>query len=584
VLLTGPAHGSLTLNPDGSFRYTPASNFVGNDSFTYQAKGSNGALSPAAVVSLHVLYNFSGFAAPLNGNLAFALNRTVPIKFQLTDAKGAFISGLSAVTSLQVLNSQGQNILTNAGATALRYDSSANQFVANWSSKGLPAGSYTITLTLADGSVYKKKVQLSGNGTAGALLVDGSTVTATVGVLLGGDVELYVDNSNGELTADELARIQDAVTAADAVTEPYGVAVQEVSDPTQADVTLNMDTTSAVGGYAEGVLGCTTDAGQITIINGWNFYAGSEATQIGSGQYDFQTVVTHELGHALGLGHSTDSTSVMYATLAAGTVNRSLTTADLNVPDADTTGACGLHAAVAQPPTPTSFGSGTAAAANRIGALVQSPAPVSGAGWEARPTIPSSSANAAGPEDDLRSRAVLGLLAAAGSAPDSAPFNRPVDGVAPVIWPAAAAGVGPANLPTALAAWFAQPALSGADLSPGGSAPPADDAPVPSAPADPLLPEGPEPDGQPTTCPALPSGSAEWRAEPSAATVDGFFLAMARCAGGLIPPGTNAGQADRPAPRDATLGGHLLFALLGAAWAARDEEAESRRARRPRHG
>jgi hypothetical protein len=141
-------------------------------------------------------------------------------------------------------------------------------------------------------------------------------------------------------------RIQDAVTAADAVTEPYGVAVTEVTDPTLADVTLNMDATSAVGGYVDGVLGCTTDAGQITIINGWNFYAGSDATQIGSAQYDFETVVTHELGHALGLGHTTDSTSVMYATLNTGSVDRTLTAADLNVPDTGTTGACGLHAAM----------------------------------------------------------------------------------------------------------------------------------------------------------------------------------------------------------------------------------------------
>src|SRR5262249_28915582 len=47
--------------------------------------------------------------------------------------------------------------------------------------------------------------------------------------------------------------------------------------------------------------------------------------------------------------HSTDSTSVMYATLNTGTVNRSLTTADLNVADSDTTGACGLHLAPASP-------------------------------------------------------------------------------------------------------------------------------------------------------------------------------------------------------------------------------------------
>jgi hypothetical protein len=48
-----------------------------------------------------------------------------------------------------------------------------------------------------------------------------------------------------------------------------------------------MDTTSAVGGYADGVLGCTTDAGLIRLIQGWNFYAGNDASQIGTGQYDF---------------------------------------------------------------------------------------------------------------------------------------------------------------------------------------------------------------------------------------------------------------------------------------------------------
>jgi hypothetical protein len=161
---------------------------------------------------------------------------------------------------------------------------------------------------------------------------------------LGGDVGLYVDNAAGYLTADELARVADGVAAVDAVLEPFGVTISLVSDPALADVTLDMGTTSDVGGYSDGVLGCTTDAGRITLIVGWDWYAGSDPTHIGAGQYDFQTVVTHELGHALGLGHRSDPTSVMYATLGTGVVKRALVVADLNVPDSDG-GPGGLHAA-----------------------------------------------------------------------------------------------------------------------------------------------------------------------------------------------------------------------------------------------
>jgi VCBS repeat-containing protein len=53
VLVAGPTNGTLTLNPDGSFTYTPAVGFSGADSFSYRA--SDGTDQSAVVtVSLQV--------------------------------------------------------------------------------------------------------------------------------------------------------------------------------------------------------------------------------------------------------------------------------------------------------------------------------------------------------------------------------------------------------------------------------------------------------------------------------------------------------------------------------------------------
>ncbi|MFM9912013.1 MAG: beta strand repeat-containing protein [Methylophilaceae bacterium] len=55
VLATGPAHGSVTLNANGTYTYTPTPGFSGSDSFTYRA--TDGALnSNLATVSLTVVF------------------------------------------------------------------------------------------------------------------------------------------------------------------------------------------------------------------------------------------------------------------------------------------------------------------------------------------------------------------------------------------------------------------------------------------------------------------------------------------------------------------------------------------------
>ena len=58
-LVTGPTHGTLTLNPDGSFEYIPNADYPNStspatDSFTYQATDSTGLVSNIATVTITV--------------------------------------------------------------------------------------------------------------------------------------------------------------------------------------------------------------------------------------------------------------------------------------------------------------------------------------------------------------------------------------------------------------------------------------------------------------------------------------------------------------------------------------------------
>lgn len=53
IVLSGPSHGKLTNNGDGTFTYTPNANYYGPDSFTYQICDSEGQCS-SATVSINV--------------------------------------------------------------------------------------------------------------------------------------------------------------------------------------------------------------------------------------------------------------------------------------------------------------------------------------------------------------------------------------------------------------------------------------------------------------------------------------------------------------------------------------------------
>jgi autotransporter-associated beta strand protein len=358
-----------TGTTSGTWSWSQLGLAQGTYTITITATNSDGSTASTpftVIVNPSATYSFSGFLPPLNQNLAYGAGRSIPIKFQLYDAANNPVTSLSAVTSLQIqaLDAHGNPVNapfnpTPDGGTALRNDGS--QYIFNWQTKGLAAGSYSIRLTLADGTTHSLTISITSSGKgANAQTIDSSDVIGggSAGELLGGDVEVYVNDPNGLFSADELARLQDAISAVDAVVEPYGVSVTETTDPNAATVVIDTGDTSAVGGYADGILGCYTTAGEITMIQGWSWYTGSDPTGIGAGQYDFQTTVTHELGHALGLGESNDATSPMYATLPPATTHRTLSTNDLNLPPEEES-ADAQRAEV--PPVPSTAGTPSAA-------------------------------------------------------------------------------------------------------------------------------------------------------------------------------------------------------------------------------
>jgi hypothetical protein len=156
---------------------------------------------------------------------------------------------------------------------------------------------------------------------------------AVEGQLLSGEVKVAMRDDTGALAADHWDRFRDALHTLNVAFGPYGVTLVEsdAEDYAYANVQIDLSPSSTLGGVAEGVLGCTAAEGQITLIVGWNWYAGTEVSEIGQGEYDFQTIVTHELGHAIGLAHSGDDGSVMYAMLADGQTRRQITTQDLSL-------------------------------------------------------------------------------------------------------------------------------------------------------------------------------------------------------------------------------------------------------------
>jgi hypothetical protein len=120
------------------------------------------------LAAAYELYVYSGVLQPINadGSSIFRLGSTVPVKFQLWDADGNFVTNALARIYLTKISDDIAGNETEAASTSaategnlFRYDSVANQYIFNLSTKSLSTGTWQLRILLDDGT--SKYVALS---------------------------------------------------------------------------------------------------------------------------------------------------------------------------------------------------------------------------------------------------------------------------------------------------------------------------------------------------------------------------------------------------------------------------------------
>ena len=152
TLVTGPSHGSVTLNTDGSFQYTPVIGYYGTDSFTYSA--SDGSLSTQAIATITVkppIDDHSNFpnstATAITMSLGNRGHGSSAGVFEIVGDRDVFQVSLAKGTLTIALN--GINNLD----TYLRVYNSAGTQIAYDDDSG-PGTSSALTISVAAGTYY----------------------------------------------------------------------------------------------------------------------------------------------------------------------------------------------------------------------------------------------------------------------------------------------------------------------------------------------------------------------------------------------------------------------------------------------
>jgi VCBS repeat-containing protein len=208
VKVTDPASGSLALNANGAFVYTPDANFNGVDSFTYKANDGS-ADSNIATVTITV--------GPINA---------VPVA--TNDSYNVSQNGVLNIPAPGVLGNDSDN--DNASLTAVKVSEPAHG---------------TLTLNANGSFVYTPTANYNGADSFTYFAKDGSAdsniATVTITVALVNDAPMAVNNSYSVKENSVLKMVAPGVLGNDSDTNSAALVAVKGSDPAHGTLTLNLD-------------------------------------------------------------------------------------------------------------------------------------------------------------------------------------------------------------------------------------------------------------------------------------------------------------------------------------------------------
>ena len=183
VLVSAPSHGSLTLNANGSFSYTPAGNFTGGDSFTYRASDGTLDSDPVTVIITVTAANDAPTVTVAAGGTCGRDDHSGTINLTVGDAEtSATTLTLSAASSNPSLVPPGSVVFAGSGGTRMLTVSAVDgrtgtAIVTVTVSDGQDSGQVEVTVRVGGGG----KDTITGGSGADLILAQSNNDTLTGG-------------------------------------------------------------------------------------------------------------------------------------------------------------------------------------------------------------------------------------------------------------------------------------------------------------------------------------------------------------------------------------------------------------------